>query len=500
MIACLDLGTGTKNCARLDKTGDQAAAGTARAHRPSHAGLHVYFGANDNLDGGEHDSSSQVDNGPSDGGAIVANVAPMSALDWFKPSLVRTAKQFLLTHPLPGVDAGFGFCADGICFSAQTQRRVAYQGGDPDKSKHRRLQLRGQAVGPGVVLGRRTMKPQGLRRSPAQLLGAQGRHVLRRAGHPVLRGPGPAGLADRPLPASCFLRRHLRLRCGAAAGVNAPPSPFTNSAGQLRVAAPGAEADHGRSLPAAALSLAISLRSWRHTLQQILRVRCGPDHGMTLAHSSSVDARCTPIRPLTAPTLHPAWVAHTADAMTASPVVVSDTVYAGSFDGTFYAVNAKTGARRWTFKLTTTPAIDFGRIVSTATVVPVADPTAARGPRLVVLFGGDSSLWALDASTGRRADAHRPRPRDAAKKTADKAAGTTHRQGDVVTGCRQRSVSANHTSSAFMSGSTYTTSLASAAPVSWRCGCSPARPAVSRSIRCGSSIPRRAASITVQPG
>jgi polyvinyl alcohol dehydrogenase (cytochrome) len=109
--------------------------------------------------------------------------------------------------------------------------------------------------------------------------------------------------------------------------------------------------------------------------------------------------------------------------MTASPVVINDTVYAGSFDGTFYAVNATTGKRRWTFKLTTTPSIDFGRIVSTASVAPVADPKAPGRSRLVVMFGGDSSLWALDAITGRELTHIDLDPRDAAKKAADNAAG-----------------------------------------------------------------------------
>ena len=40
---------------------------------------------------------------------------------------------FLLTHPLPGFDTGMGFCADGFCFSAQSQRRVIYRGGDRTK-------------------------------------------------------------------------------------------------------------------------------------------------------------------------------------------------------------------------------------------------------------------------------------------------------------------------------------------------------------------------------
>ena len=42
---------------------------------------------------------------------------------------------FLLTHPLPAADAGVGFCADGICMSAQTQQRTIFQGGN--HKKHR---------------------------------------------------------------------------------------------------------------------------------------------------------------------------------------------------------------------------------------------------------------------------------------------------------------------------------------------------------------------------
>src|SRR5438093_4370070 len=42
-------------------------------------GVDVYFGADDNLDGGEHDSSSQVSDGPRDGGGIEANIDPAAA-------------------------------------------------------------------------------------------------------------------------------------------------------------------------------------------------------------------------------------------------------------------------------------------------------------------------------------------------------------------------------------------------------------------------------------
>src|SRR5207248_652572 len=45
-------------------------------------GVRVYMGADDNLDNGEHDSSSKIGDGPSDGGAIVFNVAPDSLGVW----------------------------------------------------------------------------------------------------------------------------------------------------------------------------------------------------------------------------------------------------------------------------------------------------------------------------------------------------------------------------------------------------------------------------------
>src|SRR5207248_11123777 len=90
-------------------------------------GARVYMGADDNLDNGEHDSSSKIGDGPSDGGAIVFNVAPDSLGAWLN-ALVAGDAQYVLTHPVPLVDAGFGSCADGVCESVQTQQRTAYQG------------------------------------------------------------------------------------------------------------------------------------------------------------------------------------------------------------------------------------------------------------------------------------------------------------------------------------------------------------------------------------
>jgi len=67
--------------------------------------LHAYFGADDNLDSGEHDGSTQVANGPSDGGSIVANITPLSAARWLT-KVLGGDQRFLLTHPAAGSRRG----------------------------------------------------------------------------------------------------------------------------------------------------------------------------------------------------------------------------------------------------------------------------------------------------------------------------------------------------------------------------------------------------------
>lgn len=98
-------------------------------------GGHVYFGADDNLDSGEHDESPQVGNGPSDGGAIQFNIDPASMATWMA-ALSAGDSAYLLTHPLPLVDLGTGACADGLCVSVQTQRRTVFQGGNDSKERN----------------------------------------------------------------------------------------------------------------------------------------------------------------------------------------------------------------------------------------------------------------------------------------------------------------------------------------------------------------------------
>lgn len=118
------------------------------------------------------------------------------------------------------------------------------------------------------------------------------------------------------------------------------------------------------------------------------------------ARTFSVPAGCSPIDAASVSRLAPAWFVHTTDSVTASPAVAGGTAYVGSWDGTFYAIDVATGEVRWTFQVRSHAPTAFGRIVSSASVVPYRDPGTGKD-RDVVLFGGGSSLWALDAATGR---------------------------------------------------------------------------------------------------
>jgi hypothetical protein len=91
-------------------------------------GVYVYFGADDNLENGEHDGSPLMADGPSDGGAISVDIDPATAQAWVA-GLAQLDVANLLANPLPVPGAGSGACADGLCFGATAVRRVAYLGG-----------------------------------------------------------------------------------------------------------------------------------------------------------------------------------------------------------------------------------------------------------------------------------------------------------------------------------------------------------------------------------
>lgn len=105
-------------------------------------GARVYFGADDNLDRGEHDGASGMGNGPSDGGAIELLVEFTSYEAWLG-ALQAANVAYLQANPIPFLSFAAGSCADGVCESVTTHRRIAYQsqkaenGADPAEGHHR---------------------------------------------------------------------------------------------------------------------------------------------------------------------------------------------------------------------------------------------------------------------------------------------------------------------------------------------------------------------------
>ena len=105
--------------------------------------------------------------------------------------------------------------------------------------------------------------------------------------------------------------------------------------------------------------------------------------------------------PATVRGLRPRWVVHTSDVVTAQPAVAGGRVYAGDWDGTFYAVDRATGAVAWKTVLgnaapapwTDSHRDDYGQITSSAAVAPV-------GGVATVFVGAAASLYALDAGSG----------------------------------------------------------------------------------------------------
>jgi polyvinyl alcohol dehydrogenase (cytochrome) len=116
----------------------------------------------------------------------------------------------------------------------------------------------------------------------------------------------------------------------------------------------------------------------------------------------------TTLTEATAKKLKLAWFFPTADDVTATPIVVGGTVYVGSWDGNFYALDLESGAVRWKVKLSAQDAItpypgqiprdatsDGGLVTSSAWYQPASGTRPA-----LVIFGGGYTLYALNAANG----------------------------------------------------------------------------------------------------
>ena len=89
------------------------------------------------------------------------------------------------------------------------------------------------------------------------------------------------------------------------------------------------------------------------------------------------------------------WKDSTLGKFNASPSVYNGTIYIGSENGDFYAINASTGKVKWTKKLTIDDCSNSG-IVSTATVAK--DPVT--GVLTAYLGAADHYFYAVNAATG----------------------------------------------------------------------------------------------------
>jgi hypothetical protein len=196
-------------------------------------GVEVYFGADDNLDEGEHDGSSGIGNGPSDGGGIRLVMDPASVQAWASAASIGDT-DYLQTHPVP-LSFGMGECADGICSAVTTERRVAYQGGGEG---HRDVADYDGVVwdpescsGPSATVQDCDDPNTGQTESMTYWNDQVGT-VYAEPGVQVYEDPDPEGspIGPYPLPAAYVGT------CGVMAGggpIVAPASPITNGAGQI---------------------------------------------------------------------------------------------------------------------------------------------------------------------------------------------------------------------------------------------------------------------------
>jgi hypothetical protein len=127
--------------------------GTTDGYTPDVTAGNVYFGADDNLDTGEHDGpdgnnyncpsgpdscdpaggtpDTSNQNGSSDGGAIQASWHPLAIQNYadYLAALAAGDPSKLAQDPIAAASVSTGACADGICAEATTTRQTLYNGG-----------------------------------------------------------------------------------------------------------------------------------------------------------------------------------------------------------------------------------------------------------------------------------------------------------------------------------------------------------------------------------
>jgi hypothetical protein len=213
-------------------------------------GFQIYLFGDNNVNKGQHDAvngqygTAGASNGPSDGGGFVVNWHPMETFSW-----LATLAAVLQTHslapiaenPVPLLDAGAGVCADGPCVAVETRRRTMYQGGGGNGGSRDVYNYHGKKWGPydcssDAVQNERACETEG--HHPMTWYRQQEtKNVYAEPGIQIFEDPDPQGSPILPAVFYPFPAVYVGT-CGAVVGGGsfpAPPSPMTNSSGQLVV-------------------------------------------------------------------------------------------------------------------------------------------------------------------------------------------------------------------------------------------------------------------------
>lgn len=215
------------------------------------SGGQVYFGADDNLDSGEHDGANGLygttksANGPSDGGSLVINWQPGAATTWMADlkALMGGSPTPLAENPVPVANAGGGGCADGTCVGVYTAKTSIYQGGGAGGSGSSRnaYNYQGKTWDPYDCSSGSSQSEQACQTEGGHSMDwyrqQEAKNVYAQPGVQVYEDPDPQGSPAGP-PQAYPLPSAYAGTCGVAAGggaAKAPSSPVTNSAGQVIV-------------------------------------------------------------------------------------------------------------------------------------------------------------------------------------------------------------------------------------------------------------------------
>ena len=221
-------------------------------------GAHIYLGADDNLDSGEHDGvhrdctnlpactpepdtgSGNSHNGPSDGGAITVNWHPAEVAAWLATLAANPGDPTpFLTNPVPVADGAFGMCADNFCLGAYSRQTTLYQGGTPGQRNvydYSGKNWDPQNCSSGSVPDEQacnggTGQPQNMDGYRA----AEKQNVVAEPGVVFYGDPDPQSSPIGPYPLPAAYAGTCGVALGGGTAPAAPASPVTNSAGQIIV-------------------------------------------------------------------------------------------------------------------------------------------------------------------------------------------------------------------------------------------------------------------------